>query len=62
MRVSKQRLLGRAVPERVIASVPAEVMGEPEIERNEGTDASTEVTVPEPFVVHKSDDPFDVRT
>jgi len=46
----------------VIASVPAEVIGEPEIERNEGTDASTEVTVPEPFVVHKSDDPFDVRT
>ena len=46
----------------MIASVPAEVIGEPEIERNEGTDASTEVTVPEPFVVHKSVVPFEVRT
>ena len=55
-------VVGRAVPERVIASVPAAVMGEPVMERNDGTDAATEVTVPDPIVVHKSDEPSDVRT
>lgn len=37
---------GSAVPERVTASVPELVIGEPEIERNAGTDIATEVTVP----------------
>ena len=49
--------IGRAVPERVIANVPAEVIGEPVIVRNEGTDAATDVTVPPPppplTVVHE---------
>ena len=32
----------------VIANVPAVVMGEPVTDKNEGTDAATEVTVPPP--------------
>ena len=54
--------IGRAVPDRPIASVPEEVMGDPEIERNEGTVAATDVTVPTTGVVHKRDVPFEVRT
>jgi hypothetical protein len=42
---------GRAVPDNVKASVPEVVIGFPEIERNEGTDISTEVTEPVPAVV-----------
>ena len=38
---------GKAVPERVIARVPELVIGEPDILRNAGTEAATEVTVPE---------------
>lgn len=39
---------GKAVPERVTANVPAEVIGDPLIERKEGTVMATEVTVPVP--------------
>ena len=38
--------IGRAVPDREIANVPELVIGEPLIERNAGTEAATEVTVP----------------
>ena len=57
--------VGSAVPEYVIASVPEEVIGDPDIERNDGTDAATEVTVPVPGdagVAQESDVPLDVRT
>ena len=37
---------GKAVPDKPIASVPLVVIGEPEIDRNDGTVAATEVTVP----------------
>lgn len=39
---------GSAVPERLTASVPAVEIGEPEMERNDGTVMATLVTVPEP--------------
>jgi len=39
---------GSAVPDRVIASVPVVVMGLPATDKNAGTEAATEVTVPEP--------------
>lgn len=39
---------GNAVPDRLIASVPEVVIGEPEMLRNVGTVAATLVTVPEP--------------
>ena len=54
--------IGRAVPERVIARVPAEVIGEPVIVRNAGTDAATDVTVPVVGVCQTRDVPFEVRT
>ena len=38
--------VGRAVPERVTANVPVVVIGEPDTDRNEGTDIATEVTEP----------------
>ena len=38
--------IGKAVPEYVMAKVPDEVIGEPLIDKNDGTDAATEVTVP----------------
>lgn len=38
--------IGSAVPEYVIAKVPDEVIGEPVTDRNDGTVAATEVTVP----------------
>ena len=38
--------VGRAVPERVTANVPVVVIGEPDTDRNEGTDIATELTVP----------------
>ena len=44
---------GSAVPERVIANVPEVVIGEPDIERNAGTEAATEVTEPPESVVHE---------
>jgi hypothetical protein len=45
--------IGKAVPDKVIARVPLLVIGEPLILKNVGTDAATEVTVPEPGgVVH----------
>jgi len=37
---------GSAVPDKVIANVPLVVTGEPEIDKNAGTDAATLVTVP----------------
>ena len=48
MRPVPPDVVGKAAPERVIANVPAEVMGEPAMVRNEGTDAATDVTVPVP--------------
>jgi hypothetical protein len=39
---------GKAVPERPIARVPELVIGDPEIDRNAGTVADTDVTVPAP--------------
>jgi hypothetical protein len=39
---------GKAVPLRAIASVPEVVIGEPVTDKNEGTVAATEVTVPPP--------------
>jgi hypothetical protein len=38
---------GSAEPERVTARVPELVIGEPEIDKNDGTVSATEVTVPE---------------
>jgi len=56
-------VVGRAVPERVIASVPDVVIGEPASARNDGTDAATEVTVPVPVrVCHTRDVPFEAST
>ena len=43
--------IGSAVPLYVIASVPDVVIGDPDIEKIEGTVAATDVTVPV-FVVH----------
>ena len=40
--------IGNAVPEYVIASVPAVLIGEPVTDKNAGTVAATEVTVPLP--------------
>ena len=54
--------VGSAVPERAIANVPDAVIGVPVTERNAGTVAATEVTVPVPFVCHERVVPFDVRT
>ena len=59
---------GSAVPERVTASVPEVVMGEPEMDRKDGTVMATEVTVPippEPTVVQLiavARPPCEVRT
>ena len=38
--------IGNAVPEYVIANVPLVVIGDPEIDKNDGTVAATLVTVP----------------
>ena len=38
--------IGNAVPDKVTASVPEVVTGDPEIDKNVGTDIATEVTVP----------------
>ncbi|MES2875523.1 MAG: hypothetical protein V4708_17495 [Bacteroidota bacterium] len=57
--------IGRAVPEYVNASVPEVVTGEPVIDRNAGTVAATEVTVPVPGadgVCQERVVPFEVRT
>jgi hypothetical protein len=53
---------GRAVPDKVIAKVPDEVIGEPDILRNAGTEAATEVTVPTVGVVQDNVVPLDVST
>jgi hypothetical protein len=58
---------GKAVPDRVIARVPLLVIGEPLILKNAGTEAATEVTVPEPapesdHVIALLPPPCDVRT
>jgi hypothetical protein len=42
---------GSAVPDRVIASVPLDVIGEPETDKKAGTVAATLVTVPVPDTV-----------
>jgi hypothetical protein len=43
--------IGSAVPEYVIAKVPEVVMGDPVIDKNAGTLAATEVTVPDELTV-----------
>ena len=42
---------GNAVPDSPIASVPVVVIGEPEMLKNVGTVAATDVTVPVPVIV-----------
>ena len=42
---------GSAVPDNVIAKVPLVVMGEPAIDKNAGTDAATDVTLPLPLLL-----------
>ena len=42
---------GSAVPDKVIAKVPLVVMGEPAIDKNAGTDAATDVTLPLPLLL-----------
>jgi hypothetical protein len=53
-------VVGRAVPDKVMASVPEVVIGEPETDKKDGTDAETEVTVP--VAAQDRVVPFDVRT
>jgi len=43
--------IGKAVPEYEMAKVPEVVMGLPDIDRKLGTDAATDVTVPEPLLL-----------
>ena len=43
-------VVGNAVPDKVNANVPLVVMGEPAIDKNDGTVAATLVTVPNGFV------------
>ncbi len=57
--------VGIAVPEYVMARVPELVTGEFATERNAGTDAPTEVTVPVPGAAGVCQErvvPFEVRT
>ncbi len=42
---------GNAVPDKLTARVPLEVTGDPETDKNDGTDNATEVTVPVDAVV-----------
>jgi hypothetical protein len=54
---------GNAVPDSPIASVPLVVTGEPEIDKNAGTVAATDVTVPVVRVVQVGAElPLEVRT
>ena len=53
--------MGSAVPLRLIARVPLEVMGEPEMDRNDGTVAATLVTVPVPAPLAVSVEPVRVN-
>ena len=55
--------IGRAVPERVTAKVPEDVMGEPDTDKKAGTLIATEVTVPEVAgAAHVGTPPATVRT
>ena len=45
-------VVGSAVPDKPIANVPDVVIGLPEIDRNDGTDAATDVTEPEPLLLN----------
>ena len=57
--------VGRAVPDKPMASVPDAVIGEPVTFRKAGTVAETEVTVPVPGgngVCHESVVPSEVKT
>ena len=45
-------VVGKAVPDKVNANVPLVVMGEPAIDKNDGTVAATLVTVPPPSATH----------
>ena len=42
-------VVGNAVPDKLIANVPLVVIGEPAIDKNDGTEAATLVTVPNGF-------------
>lgn len=54
-------VVGRAAPERVNAKVPEVVIGDPEIDRKEGTVAATEVTPGGRGVSQKRVVPFEAR-
>ena len=45
-------VVGNAVPDSVIANVPLVVIGLPDIDKNEGTEAATDVTEPEPLLLN----------
>ena len=45
-------VVGNAVPDKLIANVPLVVMGEPAMDKNDGTLAATLVTVPPPSATH----------
>ena len=54
-------VVGNAVPDKLIANVPLVVMGEPAIDKNDGTLAATLVTVPNGFDAHDVSVPSVVR-
>ena len=56
--------IGKAVPDKDSANVPAVVIGLPDTDKKEGTVMSTEVTLPVPDTVAQvgAPDPFDLRT
>jgi hypothetical protein len=53
--------VGKAVPDNPIANVPLVVIGLPVIDKNDGTVAATDVTVPKGFVAHEVFVPSVVR-
>ena len=54
-------VVGNAVPDKLIANVPLVVIGEPAIDKNDGTLAATLVTVPKGFVPQDVSVPSVVR-
>jgi hypothetical protein len=47
-------VVGKAVPDKVNANVPLVVMGEPAMDKKDGTVAATLVTVPPPSATHST--------
>ena len=54
-------VVGKAVPDKLTANVPLDVIGEPVTDRNDGTVIATDVTVPNGFVAHEVFVPSVVR-